>query len=566
MSTLKINHFGEIDVTEDDLVYFSPVTEFNNINVEPDELKRDYSSFIDHLNYNELLAPINDITSKGKYIEFHFHQENTTFYHTIRNLEFEKQLNYFRSLVEISKLQKEHNIQILWQIENFVISHEENDEKVRVLLYEFSDDFKVYDNTNSLTGLKNLILMGLTKLNSIIGKPNKADFINKSEEVIDFAQEVLKSENVEEIESNINHRIDFIEQKKEEEKERVRQEELEHQKKKKLLKKPKKSKYKEKPKLNSKEQIKEKLKQQYNGSKTNGEKKKKDFSINGIKNAMFSSTRNTIISVIVMLLIVVLVMSLPTLGKNNSKEKEQAKQEQQINNKLTTIYREYINDNKDKAHQKMFALNYNKIPKNEDKKVYLKWLIEDKKYTKALDLNKNVAYTIGKDINKKNIDELKKINSGDNYKVLTFFIADYDHKFQTMIENEKYVDLKRKDVANKLAQAYVLSNQNSDLKKKVDKIEKDKGSSSQEYKNLNSAQQYYETNNEDLEKKLNEKKKSQDEVDEAKKALDKSKKNDKSKKQKDLDNAKDSLKNAEDRYNKTYDKILDTKSEDAIDK
>ena len=214
----------------------------------------------------------------------------------------------------------------------------------------------------------------------------------------------------------------------------------------------------------------------------------------------------------------------------------------------------------------MFALNYNKIPKNEDKKVYLKWLIEDKKYTKALDLNKNVAYTIGKDINKKNIDELKKINSGDNYKVLTFFIADYDHKYQTMIENEKYVDLKRKDVANKLAQAYVLSNQNSDLKKKVDKIEKDKGSSSQEYKNLNSAQQYYETNNEDLEKKLKEKKKAQDEVDEAQKALDKSKKNDKSKKQKDLDNAKDSLKNAEDRYNKTYDKILDTKSEDAIDK
>lgn len=77
--------------------------------------------------------------------------------------------------------------------------------------------------------------MGLTKLNSIIGKPNKADFINKSEEVIDFAQEVLKSENIEEIESNINHRIDFIEQKKEEEKERVRQEELEHQKEK-LLK------------------------------------------------------------------------------------------------------------------------------------------------------------------------------------------------------------------------------------------------------------------------------------------------------------------------------------------
>lgn len=45
MSTLKLNHFGEIDVTGDDLIYFSPVTEFNNVNVEPEELKQDYSKF-----------------------------------------------------------------------------------------------------------------------------------------------------------------------------------------------------------------------------------------------------------------------------------------------------------------------------------------------------------------------------------------------------------------------------------------------------------------------------------------------------------------------------------------
>lgn len=569
MSTLKLNHFGEIDVTGDDLVYFSPVTEFNNINVEPEKLKQDYSKFLDKLNYNDLLAQINEITSKGKYIEFHYHQENTTFYHTIRNLDFEEQLVYFRSLVEIAKLQEQYNLQILWQIENFVISHEENDKKVRALLYNFSDDFKIYDNTQALNGLKNILLMGLTKLNNIIGKPNKADFINKKDEVINFAQEVLNSNSVEDIQENINHRIEIIEQKKEEELLKKQQEENERKNKKKFLKKPKKKKkLSEKAKLSPKDKIKENLKKQYNGNSKlkSNEKKKKDFSFKGIKNAMFSSTRNTIITIVAMLVIVFVVISLPTLGKNNSKEKKLEEQQQTINNKLTKIYREYINGSKDKAHQKMFALNYKKIPKKEDKQVYLDWLIEDKKYTKALDLNKDVAYTIGENLDKKNIDEVKKINSNDNYKVLTFFIAGYDHKFQTVIENGKYVDLGRKNVANKLAQAYVLSNQNSDLKKKVDKVEKSKGSSSEEHKNLKSAQQYYERNNDDLQDELNEKKKAQDEVDKKKKDLDKAKKKEKGKKEKDLNNAKKSLDNAEKRYDKTFDKIINTKPEDAIDK
>ena len=106
MSTLKVNHFGEIEVTENDLVYFSPVTEFNNSNVTTDKLKKDYSNFIDKLNYTDFLAPINEFAENGKFVEFHYHQENTAFYHTIRNLDFDKQLNYFRSIIEIAKIQE----------------------------------------------------------------------------------------------------------------------------------------------------------------------------------------------------------------------------------------------------------------------------------------------------------------------------------------------------------------------------------------------------------------------------------------------------------------------------
>ncbi|MCH4334933.1 hypothetical protein [Staphylococcus haemolyticus] len=570
MSTLKINHFGELEVIENNLVYFSPVTEFNNSNVTTEKLKEDYSKFMDKLNYIELLAPINEFTESGKFIEFHYHQENTAFYHTIRNLDFEKQLKYFRSIVEIANIQKTYDTQILWQIENFILSHEENDQQIRALLYEFSDDFKVYDNTDALTGLKNLILMGLTKLNNIIGKPNKADFINKSDEVIDFAESVLQAKEIDDIKSDVNNRIDIIEQRKEEERKRLEKEQEEKQKNKKFFKgKNKKHTNKNSSKnenLSPKEQIRRKLKQQYNGSTNDDQPKgKKDFSLKGIKNAMFSSTRNTILTIVLMLAVVTLVIALPSMMSGHSKDKAQAEREQKANNKLSTIYRNYINGDKEKAHQEMFALNYKDIPKKEDKNVYLDWLIEEKKYTKALDLNKNVAYKIGSNLNKDNIDSIKSINAKDNYKILTFYIADYDDKFQTVIENEKYVDLKRKDVANKLVQAYTLTNQEEELDKKIDKIRDKEGTSSKEYKNLNSAKQYYDTNSDELKDKLDEKKKASDELDKAKKEYDKAKDKDKEDKKKDVERAEDKYDHANDRYKKAYDKIVDTKPSDAID-
>jgi hypothetical protein len=199
---------------------------------------------------------------------------------------------------------------------------------------------------------------------------------------------------------------------------------------------------------------------------------KKDFSFKGIKNAMFKNTKNTIITIVVMLLVVFLIMVMPNLANNNSKDKEQKAQNQKINNKITTIYSDYVNGKEKTAHQKMFAINYKKIPNKKDKNIYLDWLVKDQKYTKALDLNENVAYRIGENINDKNIDQLKKINSNDKYKVLSFFIASQEKDFQTMIEMQNAVDLKRKDVTNKLAQSYILTNQKSELDKLIKKIRK----------------------------------------------------------------------------------------------
>lgn len=257
-------------------------------------------------------------------------------------------------------------------------------------------------------------------------------------------------------------------------------------------------------------------------------------------------------------------MFLPSVSQSNTKDEEQKAQDEKINKKITTIYRDYVDGNKQKAHQKMFAIDYDKVPNKKDKKVYLEWLVEDEKYTKALDLNKDVAYTIGENINDKNVDQLKKINSNDNYKVLSFFIADHDNDFQTMIEMQNSVDLKRKDIANKLAQSYILTNQKSELDDLVDKIEKDKDTSSQEYKNLNTAKQYYEEQNTELKDLRKERDKAKDDVKDLQKKIDKSKKSERKDKEKELDKSREKLDSAEERYNKAYNDVLNTNVDDAI--
>ncbi|RIL23394.1 hypothetical protein BUY99_05240 [Staphylococcus gallinarum] len=561
MSTLKLNNLGELDVEGNDITYFAPVTNFTNESVTTGKLEHDYSNFIDKLNYNDLLAPINEITAEGKYIQFKYHLESSSFYYTIRNLDFEQQLQYFRSLVEIAKIQKSYNIQILWQVENFILSTEENDEKIRALVYDFSDDMKVYDRTTALQGLKKIILCGLTKRNKILAKPNKADFINKNQDIIDFAELVLEAQTIEEIEEKITNRIEVIEQNKEREQQRLEEEQNNKSNSKifffKKNKKPKTLK-KESPK----DVIKSNLQRNYNGENKNS--KKKDFSVNGLKNLMFKDGKSTIISLIIIFFIMFIIMIMPSVSQSSEKDKEQKIQDEKINKKITSLYRDYIDGNKQKAHQKMFAIDYKKVPNKKDKDIYLKWLVEDEKYTKALDLNKNVAYTIGENINDKNIDQLKKINSNDNYKVLSFFIAKHDKDFQTMIEMQNSVDLKRKDVANNLAQSYILTNQKSELDSLVKKIEKKKDSSSAEYKNLNTAKQYYEDQNDELQDLRKDRDKAKEEVKDLQKSYEKSDKKGKKSKKKDLDRSRDKLNNAEKRYDKAYKDILNTKLEDAI--
>lgn len=558
----QINRNGEINITENELQYFAPVTNFKTSSVDSVKLKENYEILLDKLNYSDSLAHINDIRAEGKYIYFDYIQQNTTTFNTIRTLPFEKQLQYFRTLISLGNLQKEHDMQILWKTENIILSHDDNNECMKAILYEF-DDFKIYDNTDELKGIKKLILSALTKINNITGKPTRSDFINKKDEVIDFAEEVLQANNLETLDIAIQTRLEVIE-KEREELEQKQLEEAENKKNKKFLA-FKKNKVQQPEKLSSKDYIKKNLKSSKNvknnsGNSQNGKRK---LSLNNIKEWLFASPIHMMIVVAAILIIVFVVNGLTSETGADNNEKEQ-KAQQKLNTQVTNIYREYINGDKEKAKSQFNSVNYNKLQNKNDKKIYIDWLLEDEKYTKALKLDKNVAYDIGKNINDKNIDDIKKMAEGSNNQVLSFFVAGYEKDFQTQIELKDKVNLKDKEVVNSLAKAFYLTNQEDEYNKFVDKKSKEYESGSQISKNLNSTRQTYSTSIASYDEAKAEVDKSKSEVDKKSKEYEKAKKKDKDKAKKDLDNARNSLKNNEERANNIYNDILETSTKEAI--
>ncbi|WP_323714527.1 hypothetical protein P3T97_14130 (plasmid) [Mammaliicoccus sciuri] len=551
----QINRNGEININGNELEYFAPVTNFRTSSVDSTKLKDSYEQLLDKLNYSDSLAHINDIRVEGKYIYFEYIQQNTTSFNSIRTLPFEKQLQYFRTLISLGNLQKTYDMQILWKTENIILSHDDHNEFMKAVLYEF-DDFKVYDNTDELKGVKKLILSGLTKINNITGKPTRADFINKDNEVIEFAEEVLQATSLEDLDIVIQTRLEVIEK----EREAIEQKQLEESQNKKkgfMPFKRKKSKPKE---LSTKDYVKNNLISNKNSNEKKGNNK---LSINSFKEWLFSSPLHMGLVIFIIIIIVIFINSV--LANDNSDNNDKAqKSENKTEKQVASVYREYINGDKNKAKSKFSAMDYKKLNSKEDKKIYIKWLLEDEKYTKALKLDDNVAYNIGKDINDKNINDIKKISEGSNNKVLSFFIAGYQKDFQTQIELKDSVNLKDEDVVNSLAKAFYLTNQEEEFNQFVDQNTKKHKAGSKISKNLNSVRQTYSTSIVSYDEAKKEVDKSKKEVDNKSKDYEKAKKKDKDSAKKDLEKAQDKLKNDEERANKIYNDILSTSTEEAI--
>jgi len=201
------NKNGTIAVNGNDFRFSQPIDEFKTEDME--EIETSYRKKLDYIADDPHYITAQDISYKHSHVIFEYDLTDLKMFDYLRTLFFDEKLYYYRSLIEIAKRDAANEINILWQKENFVVDTEEQTIKTMILEH---DNFELHEKRDTVTVLKELIIMSLTSLNHVLGKPRRADFLEQKEEVIRFAEKMyLRAKTIEEIEENINAEIYRIE-------------------------------------------------------------------------------------------------------------------------------------------------------------------------------------------------------------------------------------------------------------------------------------------------------------------------------------------------------------------
>lgn len=191
----NINRFGEVYYDKNEALVTMP---FNRLGIEEIELlEENYRNKIKEIGYPDTFIYANNFSVIRDRFQMSYDLDGCVDFHHIHKYRLKDMLPYLYSMVELAK----QDVNVLWQKSNMII--DVNEQRVKALLFEF-DGFKVYKKDNNVDGLKELIMLALTKNNSIIAKPKRADFIEKTDEVFQFSDDILSTNTINEIEAVIN--------------------------------------------------------------------------------------------------------------------------------------------------------------------------------------------------------------------------------------------------------------------------------------------------------------------------------------------------------------------------
>jgi len=206
-----LNKYGEVEVQNNELRYFIPIayTEASDLGELEESYRKKGKELMDSPYY---LFASNLEVVRNRFC-FTFQLEEMKAFHYIRQFPFEEQLYYLRSLVEMAK-----NIEqtpILWDKNSLLVDL--TDGKIKTFLFEF-DKHPIHVSQDAVDGLKEMIILALTTLHRVLGKPRRIDFIDQREIVIRFAENILHGKSVSEIGRVVEDTILEIERQLEQEK------------------------------------------------------------------------------------------------------------------------------------------------------------------------------------------------------------------------------------------------------------------------------------------------------------------------------------------------------------
>ncbi|WP_186673535.1 hypothetical protein [Sporosarcina sp. BP05] len=466
----NLNRYGEIDFKKNEGVFSIPLIRLKNDDVEV--LEENYQNRIKELGYVDTFLYANHMSLVRDRLQMSFDLSESVDFHHLQQVPFENKLNYFKTMVEIASVEG-----VLWEKNNFVVDL--NEKRVKALLFYF-EGFEVYKKDSALDGLKQILLLSLTKLNRILGKPKRADFIEQEEIVIRFAEDLLRANSVGEISSL----IEACESEIEYEKAKLEEEMLERQKNNKFsqfrskFNKPKKE-------LTPEEQMKKQL-----SATTENDKPKK-----GLLDKITSP--KGMVGTIVAFGLVFLIYSVTVNGTQAQDNEigEVAKQEAEAKQqkKVIEAYRSYINggeENINNAYGILEGIGYENLSKK-DKAVLIDWLIEQKQFSKAVATDNEASYKVGAHLatQENGLEELEKLKTSfDDNKVIAFDVASLKNQYQVVLDNKDIHYNERR--AKKLVEAFAMNNQIDELRSFMDSIKEDDRDS---YENLLTFNERYST-------------------------------------------------------------------------
>lgn len=198
-----INKIGNLEIEDNVLKFRMPINEFNTddiITIEKN-IKRKMTSIEADPFY---LKPF-EIQIINSSVVLYYQMEHYAGFTYLRQLDFKDKLKYYTSLIEIAKRQK--TTKVLWDKFNFFVDPIE--ENIKTVIFE-TENMKVLENIDAFNGLKELILISLTNLDRILGKPSRVDFIEQEEDIIQFAETLLKIEDLDDLDHFVStKRIEY---------------------------------------------------------------------------------------------------------------------------------------------------------------------------------------------------------------------------------------------------------------------------------------------------------------------------------------------------------------------
>ena len=204
------NKVGTFEVSGNAISYLQPLSTFHT--QEMDLIEKWYREKMESLRSNEQVVPAKEISFQSGQVCYAYDVTSYKAFNTLKTMYLEDKLPYYLSLIELAKSKE---IKVLWNTQNLLVVEE--NQLVKVLVVE-NKALDIVTDKSILNTVKELIVITLTNLDHVYGRPKRSDFFEQNEEVIQFAEMIYLRLN------SLDHMQEYIQAMNREVQERKQQE------------------------------------------------------------------------------------------------------------------------------------------------------------------------------------------------------------------------------------------------------------------------------------------------------------------------------------------------------